>query len=74
MPAIAKTREHAALAGTISTPLEPSTLAAQDAVIVVTDHDRLDWALVAAHAPLIVDTRDALRRRGLDPGDRLVLA
>jgi UDP-N-acetyl-D-glucosamine dehydrogenase len=72
--AIPRTREHAALAGATSVPLEPAILAAQDAVIVVTDHDSLDWTQVAAHAPLVVDTRDALRRRGLDLGDRLALA
>jgi UDP-N-acetyl-D-glucosamine dehydrogenase len=74
VPMIPKTREHAALTGAASVPLEPVILAAQDAVVVVTDHDALDWAQVAAHAPLVVDTRDALRRRGLDLGDRLALA
>lgn len=34
-----------------------------DAVVVVTDHAAVDWDLVAREAVLIVDTRDAIRRR-----------
>ncbi|HXM54755.1 MAG TPA: nucleotide sugar dehydrogenase [Candidatus Dormibacteraeota bacterium] len=45
-----------------STPLSAEFVAAQDCVLVVTDHDAIDWGLVAAHAGAVVDTRDALRR------------
>jgi len=44
-----------------SGPLTPEGLAGQDAVIVVTDHAACDWEMVAAHARLVVDTRNALR-------------
>jgi UDP-N-acetyl-D-glucosamine dehydrogenase len=38
-----------------------------DAVVITTDHTAFDWARMLAQAPLIVDTRDALRNV---PGDR----
>jgi UDP-N-acetyl-D-glucosamine dehydrogenase len=31
-------------------------------VLVVTDHDAIDWKLVAEHAGLIVDSRNAMAR------------
>jgi UDP-N-acetyl-D-glucosamine dehydrogenase len=40
-----------------SLPLTAELLASQDCVIVATDHDAFDYALIAAHAPLVVDTR-----------------
>ena len=45
-----------------SVPLTPEGLAAQDAVVVITDHSTVDYALVARHAPLVVDTRGVYRR------------
>jgi UDP-N-acetyl-D-glucosamine dehydrogenase len=44
-----------------SVELTPETLAAQDAVVVVTDHDAVDWAMVEEHAPMAVDLRNRLR-------------
>ncbi len=38
-------------------PLTAELLASQDCVIVATDHDAFDYDFIAAHAPLIVDTR-----------------
>ncbi len=58
---IPRTREHAGLAGRRSLALDPATLEGFDAVLVVTDHDAVDWGLVARHARLVVDTRDRLR-------------
>ena len=40
-----------------SQPLTAETLAAQDAVLIVTNHRSVDYELVQRHAPLIVDTR-----------------
>jgi UDP-N-acetyl-D-glucosamine dehydrogenase len=40
-----------------STALTAEQLAKQDCVIIATDHDAFDYGLIAAHAPLIVDTR-----------------
>ncbi|HYW27179.1 MAG TPA: nucleotide sugar dehydrogenase [Terriglobales bacterium] len=45
-----------------STPLTAEYVAAQDCVLVVTDHDAIDWAMVARRASAVVDTRDALRQ------------
>jgi UDP-N-acetyl-D-glucosamine dehydrogenase len=44
-----------------SQPLSPQMLAAQDAVMVVTPHREIDFALVLRHARLIIDTRGRLR-------------
>ena len=57
-----KMREHD-LSAEISIDLDAQTLAAQDAVIVATDHKAFDWDLIAKHAPLVVDTRNALASR-----------
>ncbi|MFP3941047.1 MAG: UDP binding domain-containing protein, partial [Thermoanaerobaculia bacterium] len=53
-----------------SVALSPDTLAASDAVVVVTDHDGVDYDLVAEHAPLVVDTRGVYR----EPRDNVVKA
>lgn len=43
-----------------SVDLTAENLARYDCVLIVTDHARVDWPLVAQHARLVVDTRDAL--------------
>lgn len=53
-----------------SVALTPATLEAQDAVVLVTDHDAIDYDLVAARAPFVLDTRG--RMRGLDGAARIV--
>ncbi|MGN8114793.1 nucleotide sugar dehydrogenase [Labrys sp. 22185] len=63
---IPKTREHAALAGRRSVALTAATLAGYDAVLVATDHDGIDYALVASAARLVVDTRNACAKAGAD--------
>jgi UDP-N-acetyl-D-glucosamine dehydrogenase len=45
----------------VSRPLTAELLAAQDAAVVVTDHSGVDYDLVLAHAPLIVDARGVYR-------------
>jgi UDP-N-acetyl-D-glucosamine dehydrogenase len=66
VPQIPMTREHAALAGRSSVDLTEQSLTAYDAVLISTDHDSVDYGLVSRHAPLVVDTRNALGRRGLN--------
>jgi UDP-N-acetyl-D-glucosamine dehydrogenase len=44
-----------------SVPLTAETLTQSDCVVLVTDHRAFDYAWIAAHAPLIVDTRNAFR-------------
>jgi UDP-N-acetyl-D-glucosamine dehydrogenase len=70
---IPPTRRHGALAGRSGVTLDRATLAAQDAVLVVTDHAAIDWRLVVDAAPLVVDTRDVTGRLGLR-ADHVVMA
>jgi UDP-N-acetyl-D-glucosamine dehydrogenase len=65
VPEVPPTREHAQYDGRRSTPLTASSLAGFDAVLISTDHDAVDYPLLAQHAKLIVDTRNALTRRGI---------
>lgn len=44
-----------------STPVTIDTLADFDCVVLATDHDAFDYALIRAHAKLIVDTRGTYR-------------
>lgn len=74
VPVVPPTREHASFAGLESTALTADTVSEVDAVMIATDHDAVDYALLGAHASLIVDTRNAMRRRGVVPAGRLVLA
>lgn len=56
-----------------SETLTPDSVAAKDLIIIVTDHDNVDYQILAAHGKLIVDTRNALRKRSLAvAGGRLV--
>ncbi|PYE37758.1 UDP-N-acetyl-D-glucosamine dehydrogenase [Rhizobium sp. PP-F2F-G38] len=63
---IPRTREYLSLKGRRSVPL--SELAGFDAVLVATDHDDVDYALIAQQAPLVIDTRNVFARRGLQGG------
>ncbi|KIX11403.1 nucleotide sugar dehydrogenase [Dethiosulfatarculus sandiegensis] len=45
-----------------SVPLTPENLTKMDAVLIVTDHDNVDYQLVVNHSALVVDTRNALDR------------
>ena len=44
-----------------SVPLTAETLAAADIVVVVTDHDQVDYQLVVEESSLVLDTRNALK-------------
>ncbi|GIW73860.1 MAG: hypothetical protein KatS3mg103_0382 [Phycisphaerales bacterium] len=57
-----------------SVDLTPENLAGYDAVVVVTHHQAFDYAAVARHARLVVDTRNALAPYAAQMGDRLVKA
>jgi len=45
-----------------SEPLTAEYLAAQDCVLVATDHSAYDWEFIAKHARLIVDSRNATKQ------------
>ena len=61
---IPDTREHKALSGRRSRIWNITEIAAYDAVLIVTDHDGVDYGELARHAKLVVDTRNACRRAG----------
>ena len=46
-----------------SVPLSAARLKKADAVVISTDHTAYDFAWIAKHAPLVVDTRNAVKRR-----------
>jgi UDP-N-acetyl-D-glucosamine dehydrogenase len=48
-------------------PLTEELLSASDALLIICDHDALDYELIARSARLVVDTRNALGRRGIRP-------
>jgi UDP-N-acetyl-D-glucosamine dehydrogenase len=65
VPKIPMTREHAELAGRKSVIWREDLTADYDATLIVTDHDGVDYAAMVAHAPLLVDTRNACRKSGV---------
>jgi UDP-N-acetyl-D-glucosamine dehydrogenase len=64
IPEIPPTREHAALAGRRSVPLDSPSVAKYDVVLIATDHDAVDYKAVVSAAKLVVDTRNACARAG----------
>lgn len=73
IPRITPTRDHPGLTGRRSSALTAKTLAATDAVLIVTDHDAVDYHLIGAKAKLIIDTRNVMARLGID-SDKVVKA
>ena len=59
-PHVPRYREDDELRASVA--LTPDELQAADAVVIVTDHTALDWALVVEYAGLVVDTRNAIAR------------
>ena len=60
VPSLPRTR-HRPHQPTDSTPLTGEYLAAQDCVLIATDHTAYDYGFIVAHARLVVDTRNATR-------------
>ena len=61
IPAIKPSRQYQPLAGRRSVPLDPATVGGYDLVLIVTDHDGIDWDALVASARVVVDTRNATR-------------
>jgi UDP-N-acetyl-D-glucosamine dehydrogenase len=57
IPALPPMRHHTIRLA--SQPLTAQFLSAQDCVVVVTDHDGVDYGFVVEHSRLVVDTRNA---------------
>jgi UDP-N-acetyl-D-glucosamine dehydrogenase len=53
--------------GMTSVPLTPASIAAYDACVIVTAHRAFDYRLIADHARLVVDTRNACGTLGPRP-------
>lgn len=74
VPAIRPTRKHPSLTGLESVDWTEEEIKKYDAVLIATDHDGIDWALLVEHAPLIVDTRNALQDWLPDHNGKIVKA
>jgi len=60
IPMIRPSREHAHFAGRRSIALTRQTIVSADVVLIVTPHSAVNYSLVAKHARLAVDSRNAL--------------
>lgn len=60
VPVIRPSREHGHFTGRASVALTAETLADYDLVLLATNHEAVDYALIAENAKLVVDTRNAL--------------
>jgi UDP-N-acetyl-D-glucosamine dehydrogenase len=68
IPEIGPTREHLAWMGKKSVIWNQDSIASYDAVIISTWHDCFRTEDLAAWAPLVVDTRNAMRGSSYEPG------
>jgi UDP-N-acetyl-D-glucosamine dehydrogenase len=59
VPEIPRSREHPEFAGRRSLELSADSLRGFDAALVATDHEGVDYRLVVASSPLVIDTRNA---------------
>ena len=74
IPTIPATRAHPSLAGRQSVAWKPSEFATRfDAVLIVTDHDAVDYRELVESIDLVVDTRNATRNIDCER-TRIVLA
>lgn len=60
VPKLPKMRHHQ-VPDMESSPLTPEFLAAQDCVLIATDHSSYDYDFIVRHARLVVDTRNATK-------------
>jgi UDP-N-acetyl-D-glucosamine dehydrogenase len=58
---IPRTRQYDHMAGRASLDLTPEVIADFDAVLISTNHDGLDYQMLADWAKLIIDTRNAMK-------------
>ncbi len=70
---IPPTREHAALAGRKSVALTRENIKATDAIVISTDHDNIDYQMLAENAALVIDSRNIMENNGLT-GNNIIKA
>jgi len=68
VPVIRPTREHPHWAGTKSIVWNRETISAFDAVVIATNHKDVNYQELAAWAPCIIDTRNAMASIKTAPG------
>ena len=66
IPEITPTREHADWTGRKSAEWTPENIASYDCVVIATHHKAFNLAELVEHADLIVDTRNALAKDGVE--------
>jgi UDP-N-acetyl-D-glucosamine dehydrogenase len=74
IPVVPHTRDHPEFSGLRSIEWTRTALSRYDAVLISTDHDNVDYGLLADVVPLIVDTRNAMRVHLAAHGDKIVKA
>jgi len=74
VPEIGAMRHAPEMKGMKCTPLTADTVRSFDAVLIITDHTKVDYALVSEHARILVDTRGITRKLKLKPKGLLVQA
>ena len=61
VPSLPKMRHYPGLPAMVSQPLTPEFLAAQDCVLISTDHSAYDHDFIVKHSRMILDTRNATK-------------
>lgn len=61
VPELPRMRHWPQLPAMASQPLTPDYLAAQDAVLIATDHTAYDYEMIVRHSRLVIDTRNSTR-------------
>ncbi len=62
VPVIPQMREHANMSGRKSIMLTEETVSRYDAVLICTDHDKVDYDIIGRSAKLIIDSRNVMAK------------
>ena len=73
VPRVPRTRDYPGLQGREGVAWKSGLASGYDAALIVTDHDGVDYAGLVSDAPLVVDTRNACRKHGVE-SEKVVLA
>jgi UDP-N-acetyl-D-glucosamine dehydrogenase len=71
VPILPPTRGHSVRLESVA--LTAETLAAQDCVLIATDHNQFPWDFILRHADLVIDTRGVARRHPKADGGAAIL-
>lgn len=56
-----RSRKFPEFKGMKSVDFTPESLSLFDAAVIITDHDNIDYQMLADHCPLVIDTRNAMK-------------